>query len=113
MCAEHAARQRTIGIVAGEASGDMHGASLVEALRRCEPSLRFYGVGGERLRAAGVELLADSADMAVVGLTEVLGKLLFLMSVMGKMKDSFRRVKPDAVILVDYPDFNLPLAKAA
>ncbi len=107
------AKQRTVAIVAGEASGDMHGASLVLALKKLDPTLRFYGVGGEKMRSAGVELLADSAEMAVVGLTEVFFKLPFILKVLRRLQDSFRRRRPEVVILVDYPDFNLRLAKAA
>src|SRR3989304_6573215 len=104
---------RNILVVAGEASGDLHAASLVEALRRLDPGIRFYGGGGERLREAGVDLLAEPSDMAVVGLTEVFFKLPFIMKVMKKLKRSFRAEKPDIAILVDYPDFNLHLARAA
>ena len=104
---------RNILVVAGEASGDLHAASLVRALRRLDPAIRFYGVGGERLREAGVDLLAESSDMAVVGLTEVFFKLPLIMKVMNRLKRSFRAEKPDAAILVDYPDFNLRLARAA
>lgn len=104
---------RNVMVVAGEASGDLHAASLVEALQRLDPAIRFYGVGGEKLRQAGVRLIADSADMAVVGLTEVFVKLPFIMNVMRQLKSSFSKDKPEAVILVDYPDFNLRLAQAA
>lgn len=104
---------RKIMVVAGEASGDLHAASLVEALRRLDPTIRFYGVGGEKLREAGVNLLADSADMAVIGLTEVFLKLPLILKVMRKLKRSFDEEKPVAAILVDYPDFNLRLAQAA
>jgi len=100
-------------VVAGEASGDMHAAFLVEALQRRDDRFRFYGVGGEKLRRAGVRLIADSADMAVVGLTEVFVKLPFILKVMRQLKNSFPAEKPEVVILVDYPDFNLVLAKAA
>ena len=84
---------RNILVVAGEASGDLHAASLVEALRRLDPAIRFYGVGGEKLRAAGVALLAESSDMAVVGLTEVFFKLPLIMKVMNRLKRSFRAEK--------------------
>jgi lipid-A-disaccharide synthase len=100
-------------IVAGEASGDLHGGNLVQAMRRIDPSLSFYGVGGKRMQAAGVELLADVADMAVVGLTEVAFKLAMILKVMRRLKASLVERKPDLVILIDYPDFNLPLARAA
>ena len=100
-------------IVAGEASGDMHGAALVSALKRLHPAWRFYGVGGNKLREAGVELLADSADMAVVGLTEVFFKLPLIKKVMQTLTRSWQEKKPAAVILIDYPDFNLLLASKA
>ena len=100
-------------IVAGEASGDLHGGNLVRAMHRIEPNLSFYGVGGKNMQRAGVELLADAADMAVVGLTEVLYKLGPILRVMNRLKASLKMERPDLVILIDYPDFNLPLAKAA
>jgi lipid-A-disaccharide synthase len=100
-------------IVAGEASGDLHGGNLVRAMRRIDPGLSFYGVGGKRMQSAGVELLADAADMAVVGLTEVAFKLGTILRVMRRLKASLAERRPDLVILIDYPDFNLPLARAA
>ncbi|HYA14657.1 MAG TPA: lipid-A-disaccharide synthase [Syntrophales bacterium] len=105
--------KKQIMIVAGEASGDLHGGNLVQAMHRIDQSIRFYGVGGRKLREAGVELLADSADMAVVGLTEVISKLGMILKVMAQLKESMRKNRPDLVILIDYPDFNLSLAKAA
>lgn len=100
-------------IVAGEASGDLHGGNLVQAMRRIDPDLSFYGVGGKRMQAAGVELLANAADMAVVGLTEVAFKLGMILRVMRRLKASLLQEKPDLVILIDYPDFNLTVARAA
>ena len=100
-------------IVAGEASGDMHGASLVRKMLAMDPSLNFYGIGGNRLQEAGVKLMANAADMAVVGLTEVLAKLGKFITVMNLMKKALDDVKPDLVILIDYAGFNLRLAKAA
>lgn len=100
-------------IIAGEASGDMHGAHLVREMLKCDPTLKFYGIGGNKLRQEGVELLADAADMAVVGLTEVISKLGSILKIMALMKKSMDERRPDLVILIDYPDFNLPLAKAA
>ena len=91
----------------------MHAAALVEALQRCDPMLRFYGMGGERLRKAGVRLIADAADMAVVGLTEVCRKLPHIIKVMKQLTASWYVEKPAAIILVDYPDFNLILARRA
>ncbi len=106
-------KNKTIMIIAGEASGDMHGASLVREMLNINPALRFYGIGGKKLREEGVELLADASEMAVVGLTEAVSKLRNIFKTMGKMKKSMDERRPDLVILIDYPDFNLPLAKAA
>jgi lipid-A-disaccharide synthase len=104
---------KKIMIVAGEASGDLHGSNLVKEIHNIDPSIRFYGIGGKKLKEAGVKLIASSSDMAVVGLTEVVFKLKFILKVMGLLKKSLREDKPDLLILIDYPDFNLPLAKAA
>jgi len=100
-------------IVAGEASGDLHGANLVRAMQNLDSSLEFYGVGGRKMKAAGVRQIADAADMAVVGLTEVFSKLGMILGVMRKLKKSLLEERPALVILIDYPDFNMPLAKAA
>jgi len=104
---------KQIMIVAGEVSGDLHGGNLVKAMRQMDPSLRFYGVGGRKLKEAGVNLIADSSDMAVVGLTEVFARLGTIMKVMRCLKTSMKDLKPDLVILIDYPDFNLSVAKSA
>lgn len=104
---------KKIMIVAGEASGDLHGSNLVKEIHNIDPSIRFYGIGGVKLKEAGIELIAGSSDMAVVGLTEVVFKLKFILKVMNLLKKSLREDKPDLLILIDYPDFNLPMAKAA
>ncbi|MGA2780641.1 MAG: lipid-A-disaccharide synthase [Smithella sp.] len=106
-------KNKTIMIVAGEASGDMHGANLVREMLKINPALNFYGIGGNKLREERVELLANASDMAVVGLTEVISKLGSILKIMKMMKRSLDDRRPDLVILIDYPDFNIPLAKAA
>ena len=110
---KESASKKQIMIVAGEASGDLHGGNLVEAMHKIDPEIRFYGVGGGNLKTAGVELTADAAEMAVVGLTEVVCKLGFILKVMAQLKASLKKDRPDLLILIDYPDFNLPLARAA
>ena len=70
-----AKKNKTIMIIAGEASGDMHGANLVREMLKINPALSFYGIGGKKLREEGVQIIADASDMAVVGLTEVVFKL--------------------------------------
>ena len=104
---------RTALIVAGEASGDLHGAHLVREMKAIDPSLSFCGVGGRNLEAEGVRLVARSSEMAVVGLTEVFSKLRFIVGVYFRLRGMLRAGKPDLVILIDYPDFNLRLASEA
>lgn len=106
-------KSKTIMIIAGEASGDMHGASLVHEMLKIDSSLNFYGIGGNKLQEAGVKLLAHASEMAVVGLTEVIPKLGNILRIMNRMKKSMDEFNPDLVILIDYPDFNLRIAKAA
>ena len=106
-------KSKTIMIVAGEASGDMHGAGLVREMLKADSALSFYGIGGKKMQAAGVQILADASAMAVVGFTEVFSKLRAILKIMRRMKKSLDERHPDLVILIDYPDFNLPLAKAA
>jgi len=100
-------------IVAGEASGDLHGAHLVREMKAADPSLAFCGVGGQNLEAEGVRLIARSSEMAVVGLTEVFSKLRFIAGVFFQLRGMLRTEKPDLLVLIDYPDFNLRLAAAA
>ncbi len=100
-------------IVAGEASGDMHGAGLVRAMHRIDPALRFSGMGGRELRAAGVEILVDAAGMAVVGAVEVLSHLGEILRARRSLIARLHSDRPDLLILIDYPDFNLLLAARA
>lgn len=104
---------KKVMVVAGEASGDLHGSNLVKAMRHIDSQIHFYGIGGEKLREAGVEIIANSSDMAVVGLTEVLSKLGFILKARRKLKKYLQEEHPDLLILIDYPDFNLPLARKA
>ena len=100
-------------IVAGEASGDLHGAGLVRAMRQHAPDLRFSGMGGRELRAAGVEILVDAAGLAVVGLIEVLSHLGDILRARRSLIAHLHSDRPDLLILIDYPDFNLLLAARA
>ncbi|WP_306548229.1 lipid-A-disaccharide synthase [Desulfobulbus sp.] len=110
---EQAKMGREVMIVAGEASGDLHGANLVRAMQRQEPDLRFCGMGGQALREAGVELLCDAAKLAVVGLVEVLSHLGDILRARRALIERMRDHRPALLILIDYPDFNLLLAKQA
>jgi lipid-A-disaccharide synthase len=100
-------------IVAGEASGDIYGADLVLEALKLDPGLRFSGIGGARMREAGVETLVDSSDMAVVGLVEVIKHFDVISAAFRKLKQIVLNDAPDLLILIDYPGFNLRLAKVA
>jgi lipid-A-disaccharide synthase len=105
--------RRHVAIVAGEASGDLHGAKLVAAMRRRAEGLAFSGIGGRALRAAGVRLVAEASDLAVVGVTEVLARLPAIRRALRAMRALLRDERPDLLILIDFPDFNLRVAAAA
>jgi lipid-A-disaccharide synthase len=105
--------QHRIMIVAGEASGDIYGADLAREAHKLNPSLQFFGIGGERMREAGVRTLVDSADMAVVGLVEVIKHFAIISSAFITLRNILRSDPPDLIILIDYPGFNLRLAKVA
>ncbi len=100
-------------IVAGEASGDTHAADLVKALirRGKEPKLNFFGCGGERMRCAGVETLVDIHKLAVLGPLEVVSHLWHLHAALDTLTIEARQRRPRLAILVDFPDFNLRLAR--
>jgi lipid-A-disaccharide synthase len=105
--------ERTIRILlsAGEASGDTYGAQLVEALRRLAPDATFFGMGGEKMRGAGCELLVDAKEVAVVGLAEVVTHLPRIRRRFKHLVAEAAQRKPDAAVLIDFPDFNLRLAR--
>jgi lipid-A-disaccharide synthase len=103
--------QKHFVIVAGEASGDLHAAHLVDELKRIDPALTFSGVGGTRMRASGVELYHDMSSLAVVGFFEVLKHYREIREVFNLILKKIDTVRPQAVILVDYPGFNLRLAR--
>jgi lipid-A-disaccharide synthase len=100
-------------LVAGEVSGDLHGSHLVEAIQSVDPEIQFFGVGGEGLKRVGMELLYPSQSLSVVGITEVFFKLRAILKALQGLKKSLERERPDLVILIDFPDFNLRLAKIA
>lgn len=100
-------------IVAGEASGDMHGARLVKEMQRLNPRLEFFGIGGSALRQAGVRIRVDNAQMAVVGVSEALLKLRVLLSALRIAKEDLKGIRPDLLIVIDFPDFNLRVATMA
>lgn len=100
-------------IVAGEVSGDQHAARLVRDLRAARGDVEITGIGGEALRREGVRTLYDVRDMAVVGFLEVVSRLAFFRRVFRQMTERLESDRPDALLLVDYPGFNLRLAAKA
>lgn len=100
-------------VIAGEVSGDMHAARVIERLREVHPDLTVWGVGGDQLRAAGMDVLYDVRDMAVLGLWEVLKRYGFFRRVFHALLKEMEHRRPDAVLLVDYPGFNLRFARQA
>ncbi|MCB0322009.1 MAG: lipid-A-disaccharide synthase [Bdellovibrionales bacterium] len=103
----------TLLIVAGEASGDEHAARLLEALLKMRGQTKVFGMGGSALRAAGMELVVDSEQSAsVMGLTEVVGSLRTIYGAYRTLLAAVDARKPDIAVLVDFPDFNLLLARA-
>ena len=108
----HSAPEK-IMIIAGEASGDLHGAHLVQAMRQQQPDLIFCGMGSREMAAAGVEILFDAGKIAVVGLVEVLTHFPDIVRAQRILTRRIREERPDLLILIDFPDFNLMLAKKA
>ena len=100
-------------VVAGEASGDMHGANFVRALHKVDDTIQIYGMGSEQLRDAGSELLIDCSDIAVVGLVEVIANYSKIMHALNTLRESLRQNPPDLLVLVDYQEFNFKLAQTA
>lgn len=104
---------KRIMLVAGEASGDLHAAELVKAIHALHPEIVFYGVGGKAMRAAGVDITLDCSELAVMGFVDVLLHLRSLRSIFKMLEQSLKDNPPDLLITVDYPGFNLRLAKVA
>ena len=110
---KHGGLGREVMIVAGEASGDLHGAHLVRAMLAQDCQLRFCGMGGTELQHAGVEMLCDASKLAVVGAIEVLSHLGDILRARRTLIERMQQCRPALLILIDYPDFNLLLAKQA
>ncbi|MEC9314301.1 MAG: lipid-A-disaccharide synthase, partial [Pseudomonadota bacterium] len=104
---------KRIVIVAGEASGDAHAGRMIAALKARRPEIEVSGIGGDALRQAGTEIFTDFRELAVMGLVEVLKRYREIKAVFNQLVERLRREKPDLLILVDYPGFNLKLAKQA
>lgn len=104
---------KTVVMVAGEASGDAHGAHLIQEMQPCCGPLYICGMGGDRMRDAGANTIIDSKEVAVVGITEVLSKAPQVLKAMSRLKKLLVGLRPDLLILIDFPEFNLHLAAKA
>ncbi|MFC1666977.1 lipid-A-disaccharide synthase [Candidatus Omnitrophota bacterium] len=104
-------KKKRLLIVAGEPSGDLQAAHLVKSLKAIHPNLEIFGIGGKKMREAGVEIAYDIVELAVVGFVEVIKHLGTFKKVLEKLLMLLETKRPDAVILVDYPGFNLRFAK--
>ncbi len=101
-------------IVTGEASGDLHGAKLINAVKTLSPDTGFFGVGGQKMAAAGCDILIPGEELAVMGIIEVIGHFPVIWRSFQKLKGELTgSQKPDALVLIDFPEFNLRLARQA
>ena len=99
--------------VAGESSGDLHGANLIRALRKADPAIEFEGLGGRRMAEAGMALRYDLAGMAVMGFSEVVTAFGTVRRVFQDTVAYLSQTRPDALVLIDYPGFNIRLGRKA
>lgn len=106
------ANNKRVLIIAGEASGDLYGGNLVKAIRTVDPSIYFLGMGGSHMKEAGVRLLRHAEEMAVVGLPGV-KRLFTIFEAFKELTASLVHWRPDLIILIDYPEFNLMMAARA
>lgn len=102
-----------IMISVGEASGDLHGASVAHALKNIQPNIKMFGMGGQAMQEAGVEIVYDIADLGVIGFVEVIKNLPRLFKLRDNLAELMEQERPDALVIIDYPDFNMRLAKIA
>lgn len=102
-----------IMIVAGESSGDVYGGCLAESLKKLCPEINLFGVGGQRMAQNGVELVYNNRDLAVVGVFEVISHLGDIFHAFRVLTRKLKQEKPDLLVLIDYPDFNLLFARIA
>lgn len=106
-------KAKRVVIIAGEESGDVHAAALIRQLKSIYPDMEISGIGGQHMQTAGAELISDLARFGVTGVTEVIRHLKVIRKAFKAIKQHLRAQKPDLLILVDYPGFNLRLAKFA
>ena len=100
-------------VIAGEASGDLHGGEVISELQKIRSDVQLFGTGGNSLRNCGVKIYYTAEELAIIGCWEVMKHLLFFRNVFRRMVGLLETEKPDAVLLVDYPGFNLRFAAEA
>jgi len=102
-----------IMLSAGEASGDLHGANLAEALKAVDPQIELIGMGGEQMRKAGVRIVYDIKNLGVIGIGEIIKKIPFFYKLRTFLVNTMKEEKPDALVCIDYPGFNMKLIEKA
>uniref|UniRef100_A0A832DNY7 Lipid-A-disaccharide synthase n=1 Tax=Ignavibacterium album TaxID=591197 RepID=A0A832DNY7_9BACT len=102
---------KSVLIIAGEASGDLHGAALIKELKKLDSDLNFYGIGGNKMKSNGMELIYHSDRMSFLGFVEVVKHLPFIRKVQKELLDEVKIRKTKFAILIDYPGFNISIAK--
>ncbi len=103
--------KKELMIIAGEVSGDLHGASLIKEIKRKDPAVEICGIGGERMKEAGMEIIYHINKMAFLGFAEVVKHLPFIKQVQTDLINEIRKRKIKQIVLIDYPGFNLNFAK--
>ena len=98
-------------IIAGEVSGDHHGAALVKELKKLKSDISFFGIGGDELKKEGMDVLFHVEDMAFLGVGEVIRHLPFIWKVKNTLMDRAKSEQPDCAVLIDYPGFNIRMAQ--
>jgi lipid-A-disaccharide synthase len=104
---------RKVMIIAGEASGDLHGAGVVRELKKANPEIEIFGVGGDRMKQEGMRLIYHVNELGFMGFVEVIKHLPVIRSMKKALETILRHKKPEVVLLIDYPGFNLRFAKSA
>jgi len=105
--------EKRVLIISGEASGDTYGAELIRHVISMKPKTEFFGIGGQKMRDAGLTALFHAEEVSVVGFIEILKQLRPILKALSLLKRSVRDLNPDLVILIDFPDFNFRIARAA
>ncbi len=102
---------KSILIIAGEVSGDIHGANLIREMKNSVPNLHFFGIGGDRMKEEGAELFYHINQMSLIGLTEIMKHLPFVFNVINRIVSIAKERNPDLIILIDYPGLNIRIGK--